>query len=237
VGTNPDISVSTVIGSMLISPSAVGFDVVTWAGFGIVMLVGLLAFLVGYKADDAYPNYGAVQRAFYRARNEHEALAKRLRKRINAIVDEARAEVTRLPKQLKALVRQYSRLVDESIRVPASLSGYNVALEDACNILLDRYRAANREARQTEVPISFSEHIHFKPEQEPSSFLFGNEEGRLEELTRGIAELEGEVVQVRQKLKDLNGLAICALDDSLRTAETVTESATRQSAVTPERSV
>jgi hypothetical protein len=58
----------------------------------------------------------------------------------------------------------------------------------------------------------------------------------LEELTRGIAELGGEVVQVRQKLKDLNGLAISALDDSLGTAETVTESATRQSAVTTERS-
>lgn len=214
VATDPDIGVRAFIDSILVAPNAIGTDVATWAGFGIVMLVGLLAFLIGYKSDDSYPSYGAVQRAFYRARNEHELLTRRLRKRINAIVDEARAEVTRLPKRLKTQLKRYARLVDESKRFPESLRGYDVALEDACNILLDRYRAANRDARQTEIPISFSEHISFATEQETTSALFGNEERRLEELHRGVAELDGEIVQIRQGLKDLNWRAISALEDT-----------------------
>jgi len=214
VATDPDIGVRAFIDSILVTPNAIGTDVATWAGFGIVMLVGLLAFLIGYKSDDSYPSYGAVQRAFYRARNEHELLTRRLRKRINAIVDEARAEVTRLPKRLKTQLKRYARLVDESIRFPESLRGYDVALEDACNILLDRYRAANRDARQTEIPISFSEHISFATEQETTSALFGNEERRLEELHRGVAELDGEIVQIRQGLKDLNWRAISVLEDT-----------------------
>ncbi len=214
VTTNPGVSVGAVLNSILASPNAIGTDLVTWAGFGIVILVGLIAFLIGYKSDDSYPRYGAAQRAFYRARNQYVSLTRRLRKRINAIIDEARTEVTRLPRRPKAQIRQYSRLVDESSGVPANLSGYTVALEDACNILLDRYRATNRDARQTDVPISFSEHIYFKPEQESTSLLFGNGESRLEELHPGIAELDGEVVQALQKLKDLNRLAISALEDT-----------------------
>ena len=214
VTTNPGVSASAVIDSILASPNAIGTDVATWACFGIVILVGLIAFLIGYKSDDSYPGYGAVQRAFYRARNEYESLTRRSRERINTTVDEARAEVTRLPRRPKAQLRQYSRLVDESLGVPASLSGYNVALEDACNSLLDRYRAINRDARRTEAPISFSEHIDFRPEQESTTPSSGDEKSRLEEVHPGIAELDDEVVQARQKLKDLNSLAISALEDT-----------------------
>ncbi len=214
--TNPGVSVSAVIDSISASPSAIGTDVTTWTGFGIVILVGLIAFLIGYKSDDSYPSYGAVQRAFYRARKEYELLTRRRRKRINAIVDEARAEVTRLPTQPKAQIRQYSKLFEESLGVPASLNGYNVALEAACNNLLDRYRATNKGARQTEVPTSFSEHIYFGLEQEPASPLSGDEESRLEELHPGIAELDGEVVQARQKLKELNLRAISALEETAK---------------------
>ncbi len=214
VTTNPGVSASAVIDSILESPNAIGTDVATWAGFGIALLVGSIAYLLGYKSDDPYPGYGAVQRAFYRARNEYEFLIRRLRKRINAVVDEAGAEVTRLSRRPKAQIRQYARLVDESVGVPASLSGYNVALEDACNSLLDRYRAINRDARQTEVPVSFSEHIDFRPEQGPISPLFGDEESPLEEVHPGIGELDNEVVQARQKLKELNWLAISALEET-----------------------
>jgi len=212
--SNAGVSVSAAFGSILASPNAIGTAVVTWAGFGIALLVGSIAYLLGYKSDDPYPGYGAVQRAFYRARNEYDFLIRRLRKRINAVVDEASAEVTSLPKRPKAQIRQYSRLVDESLGVPASLSSYNVVLEHACNILLDRYRATNRDSRQTEAPSSFSEHVDFTPEQEPISPSFGNEESRLEELHPGIAELDGEVDRARQKLKELNGLAIRALEET-----------------------
>ena len=104
--------------------------------------------------------------------------------------------------------------MDEAKRIPERLSDYDIALEDGCNILLDRYRAANTNARKTEVPMSFSEHICFRPEHEPNISMFENEEGRLEELQQGIVELESEAAQVRLKLRDLNSRAISALEDT-----------------------
>jgi hypothetical protein len=44
--------------------------------------------------------------------------------------------------------------------------------------------------------------------------VFGEEEGRLEQLHQGIDELEGEAIQVRQKLRDLNSSAISALEET-----------------------
>ena len=152
--------------------------------------------------------------AIYRIRKQRDRLTKRLRMEINGIIDEADFETTELPKRLKAKIRKYSRLVDEAKRIPERLSDYDVALEDGCNILLDRYRAANTNARKSEAPLSFSEHICFRPEHEGNVSMIDDEEGRLQELQQGIVELESEAAQVRQKLRDLNSRAISALEDT-----------------------
>jgi hypothetical protein len=214
MSTNPGASVRAVVDAILVAPAAIGTDVAAWTGFVIVMLVGLLAILVGYSSDDPYPGYGATQRAYYGARDDRELVRKQLRNRINLIVDQAEAEITELVVRLKAQVRQYSRLLGESKQIPARSSDYEIALEDACNILLDRYRAANRSCRRTEVPISFSEHICFRPEPETAAPMFDKEDDRLMELHRGIAELEGEAVNARKNLRHLNWRAISAQEDN-----------------------
>jgi hypothetical protein len=132
---------------------------------------------------------------------------------INTIIDEADAEVTELPKRLKIQIGQYSRVVEESKRIPASLSDYDVVLEDGCSILLDRYRAANINARKSEVPMNFSEHVCFRPELEPNFSVFDKEQGRLDQFRNGIAELEKDAVEVRRKLRDLNSRAIGTLEE------------------------
>lgn len=214
VTANADVTLRNVVDSILADPITIVTNVADWKVFGIVISAGLMAYLVNYKPESSHPGHGNVNGVIYRSRRKRDRLTKRLRMQINAIIDEAEVEATELPKRLKAKITQYSRLVDESKRIPASLSDYDVALEDGCNILLDRYRAANTNARQTEVPMSFSEHICFRPEREPNSSMFAEEEGRLEELDQGIADLESEAVQVRQKLRDLNSEAISALENT-----------------------
>jgi len=214
VTANPGVTVRNVVDSILANPIAIVTDVADWKVFVIVITAGLLASLVGYRPDSTYGGYGDAQGAIYSTRKKRDRLTKRLRMQINALIDEADVEATDLPKRLKSKISQYSRLVDESKRIPASMSDYDVALEDGCNILLDRYRAANTNARHTEIPMSFSEHICFRPEHDPNVSIFENEEGRLEDLQQGIVELEGEAAQVRQKLRDLNSRAINALEDT-----------------------
>ena len=214
VSSNPGVAVRNVVDSILVKPIAVVTDVADWNGFGIVISAGLLAFLVSYRPASSHRGNGAMQSAIYRIRKQRDRLTKRLRMEINAIIDEADFEATELPKRLKVKVRKYSRLVDEAKRIPESLSDYDVALEDGCNILLDRYRAANTIARKSEAPLSFSEHICFRPEHEGNVSMIDDEEGRLQELQQGIVELESEAAQVRLKLRDLNSRAISALEDT-----------------------
>lgn len=212
VMTDPAAAIRSVIDSILIDPIAFVTDVANWKAFGVAFSVGLMAFLVSYRFGSSYPSRGVVQSTIYHTRKKRDRLTKRLRMQINAIIDAADAEVTDLPKQLKKQIRQYSKLVDESKRVTANLSDCNVALEDGCNILLDRYRAANLTVRESQVPMSFSEHICFRPESDSKFSVISEEDGRVEKLRQGIVELAEEAAQVRQKLRELNSLAISNLE-------------------------
>ena len=103
--------------------------------------------------------------------------------------------------------------MDESKRIPTSLGDYDIALEDSCSILLDRYRATNMNARESEAPMSFLEHICFRPELEPDFSVFDKELVLLEKFRKGIVEIEKDAAEVRQKLRDLNSRAISSLGE------------------------
>ncbi len=213
VAIDPTASVRSVVDSFLADPIAIVTNFTAWKSFGIVAAAGLMAFLLSYRQDASHPGHGGGQSLIYRTRKKRDRLTKRLRMQINAIIDGADAEVTELPKRLKMQISQYSKLVEESKRIPASLGDYDVVLEDGCSILLDRYRATNINARNSEVPMSFSEHVCFRPEREPNFSVFDKEQGRLEQFRNGIAEIEKDAVEVRRKLRDLNSRAIGTLEE------------------------
>jgi hypothetical protein len=206
--SDPGATVSSVLAAMQAAPTAIGTDAATWTGFAIVATAGLLPFCTGCRSADSYSGRSAIHRHLHRTRDEREFRTEQTRKRIYAIVDFAEDELTELLGRLKGQIRQYSQLVEDTKRIPENLGEYDIALEDACNIVLDRYRAVNGNARQTEWPISFSEHVCFRSEQGPVSSMVDDEESRLESLREGVAELEGEIPAIRQQLRDLNWSAI-----------------------------
>ncbi|MDH3533518.1 MAG: hypothetical protein OEO82_11360, partial [Gammaproteobacteria bacterium] len=212
LAANVDVTVNSVIPAILADPSAVGMDIAAWRSIGIVGLAGLLAFLVGYASDDPYPGYGAVQRAYYRARYERERQTKQLRRRINTIVDVAEVEVTEAVRVMKARTNQYAKLVDEAKRMQAKLGDFERALEDSCNLLLDRYRSANESARTTAIPLSFSEHVCFRFEDDSTPVLARRDAERQQEIERDLADFEAKAADIRQELRDLNRRAVDALE-------------------------
>jgi len=208
---NPDVSVRTVADSIIADPIAIATNVPEWKSVSIVFAVGVLAFLVSYRPINSYPGHGVIESDLGNIRRKRDRLVKRLRTQINVIIDTADDEVTKLPSVLKSKISEFSKLVDESKRIPAMLSNYDVALEDGCNILLERYRAANINVRESEVPMSFSEHVCFRPEPEPKYPVFDEENDRLQQFRQGITEFETEAIEIRHKLRDLNSQAISAL--------------------------
>jgi len=208
----PEASVRSVVDSILQAPTSVNADMAVWAGFGITILVGLAAIMAGYNADDPYPGFGVRQRTFYRTRDQRERSVKQMRKRINQVIDKAESEASKMHHRVKTRIQQFSNMVDKSMRVSAAYGDYNLALEDVCNIVLDRYRATNVEARQSEIPLSFSEHISFRPDDDQSSSKIADGESRREQLRDGTPALDAAVAQVRQKLRDLNSRATSSLE-------------------------
>ncbi len=203
-----------IVESLLVAPTEIGGDVVAWTALALIVLAGMISFVIGYRADDPYPGYGVVQRAFYQARDRRERYLKRMRKRTNAIVDGARAEVSTISNGLKSQIRHYFRLMDQSKRLPAELADYEVELERACAIVLGRYRAANQSVRGTTTPpASFSEAVRFGRAEEATSHAEIDEGAQLEALQRELAEFDGVVAQARQRLIDLNRLAITSFED------------------------
>ncbi|MDH3748722.1 MAG: YndM family protein [Gammaproteobacteria bacterium] len=201
---SPDASNRNVLDAMLVAPLDVVADVASWKIFGLVILTGLLAMLLGYRSDDLYPGYGAAQRAYYRSRDDRDDGYSRLRKRINVLVDEASAEVTSIIKGFKTKVRTYTRLVEKSKQNPSALNDYDVELEETCNIVLDRYRMANAATRQSDSPMSFSEHVCFNPDSGMDSSWHADNSSHVAQLQTAMVELENEANSARQNLRELN---------------------------------
>jgi hypothetical protein len=201
---NPNASNRDVFDVMLAAPLDVVSSVASWAIFGSVALTGLLAMLLGSRSDDPYPGYGAAQRSYFRARDARENASSRLRKRINALVDEAEAEVASIAHGRKSMVRTCTRLVEKSQQNPSALNDYENELEDACNIVLDRYRVTNTTARQSNAPMSFAEHICFNTERARDSGWHSSNSSHVAELQNTITELENEANSARQTLRALN---------------------------------
>jgi hypothetical protein len=202
--SNHDASFRSVIDSVLAAPLDVASGVASWKGFGLVALTGLFTMLLAYRADDPYPGYGRVQRSYYSARDTRDAASSRLRKRINILIDEAEAEIATTIKGFKNKVQTYTRLAQKAMNIPSALIEYDVELEDACNMVLDRYRSANVTTRRSDAPLSFSENICFNPDPELDSGRRPVSESRVGELQTTIVELESEANLARQNLRALN---------------------------------
>jgi hypothetical protein len=204
VRANPDASIPDVFDAMLAAPLEVISGVASWKGFGLIALSGLFALLLAYRSDDPYPGYGAVQRSYYRARDARDDAFARLRKRINSLIDEADAEIDSIARGFKNQVRTYTRLVEKSKQNPSTLNDYDAELEDACNMVLDRYRVANTAARRSDAPMSFGEHVCFIPDGDTDSLRQPQSNSHVAELQTAISELDNEAKLARQNLRALN---------------------------------
>lgn len=71
-------------------------------------------------------------------------------------------------------------------------------------MVLDRYRVANMAVRQTEAPISFSEHVCFNPGDEVEASWLLDSSSHVAELQEAVVELENEASRAKKNLRALN---------------------------------
>lgn len=214
LSANADASLSDVFRGMFVERTLPLLPFDDWRIVSIIAAAALLTFIVSYQPDAAAPAGVAPRnRRPRRTYKERDLLVRQIRK-VNAKIDRAEAKVTAELKRVKTAIARYARLVDESERLPAKLADYDLVLEDACNMLLDRYRAENNRVRTTAAPESFQEHVCFKPEYEASLANLADEGRRLEEFREANSALESQASEIRQKLRDLNSRAINNLEET-----------------------
>ena len=210
---NPDSTIAAALAAVLDDPWSPVADFRAWQWTGLAGVASLLALLVGYRADDPYPGYGEAQRAYYRASAERDRLHSKLRDSINAMIDAADREAVDIYKRLKSAVRRLGNAVDKADRLHSQLPELDRAIEEGCNIVLDRYRRANLSARTTPAPMCFSEHVCFRSSDELERPVANDERHRLETVVESMPEFEKHAIQVRQSLRDLNSQSIYALEE------------------------
>ncbi len=204
-------AVADAIAAIATEPDAIKADFDAWKGFFLITIVGLLAFNFGNHTAGASAGVHGADEAYLRAGKVREQLTRQLRKRINETVDAAEKGIERKSARLRRRVRRLSRLVEKANDTQIQYRNFTASLEDSCNLLLEHYRAANAAARNSELPRSFSEHICFRLDGASEYAPFKDSLKRYEKIDSQLSEYSALIVDVRQKLRNLNQDAIQSL--------------------------
>jgi hypothetical protein len=140
------------------------------------------------------------------------AKAAPVRKRINKIIDASEKEVDGSVKRVQKQFNKLSRLAEQARDAQLHYDNYLAALEESCNLLLERYREANAAERSADIPASFSERVCFRMEGASRVRFFDDGIKRQQQSDDEMKALHGTVAEIRQNLRDLNRVAIRTLD-------------------------
>jgi len=187
----------------------VGFDdVFSWILVVLAVIFGVFASYKGYRIDDPYPGYGELDREVNARRMAYEAAKTDYCHRVDQVFDRILKEQAHLFSEVKSNIEYYQQLVSQSSDQRRAFLHDTAELQDACNILLKRYRQTNARARTSPAPFYFN-----------NAFAF---EGPLVRPPEAISDSEERLSQSYESaMKDFSDIA--RLNDetvqNLRTAE------------------
>ncbi|HKC98263.1 MAG TPA: hypothetical protein VKG20_09535 [Methylomirabilota bacterium] len=141
----------------------VGFDdVFSWILVVLAVIFGIFATYKGYRFDDAYPGYGELDRELGTRRTLYETKKAEYCRLVDQVFDRILDEQARLLADVKANIEYYQQLVGKSDDERRAFVHEAAEIQDACNILLKRYRQANARARTSPAPFYFNNGFAFE---------------------------------------------------------------------------
>lgn len=136
----------------------VGFEDV----FSVVLIIlalifGIFAAYKGYLRDDAYPDYGQYDRDFKKMRAMYEAKKQDYSRAVDQFFERTLQEQRQLQTQARANIDYYQQLASRTIDEVRAFSREADEIQDACNIVVARYRQKNTEVATEPRPDYFKE--------------------------------------------------------------------------------
>jgi hypothetical protein len=173
----------------------------------LMVLVGLLVVVYsaykGLSWLDAYPGYGAVYNRHLARLGEYLRLIDELVKNLQARKDQAFAELKEAITDIRRRDEEYGVVISERGRLTHRFNGYLDGLERNTEALLAGYREANRGARTSAPPKTFSQSWKSGWIREPVLGDAGKDERRT-----AVDELLAAIAQSQTKLLDAFNAAL-----------------------------
>jgi hypothetical protein len=136
-------------------------DVFSWILVVLAVIFGIFASYKGYRVDDPYPGYGELDRELKRRRASYEASKAEYCRLVDQVFDRTLQEQTHLLSDVKSNVEYYQQLVARTEEERRRYVHDAAEIQDACNIVLKRYRQTNVRVRVSPAPTYFNDTICF----------------------------------------------------------------------------
>lgn len=136
-------------------------DVFSWILIVLAGIFGIFASYKGYRVDDPYPGYGELDRALKRRQARYEAVKAEYCRVVDQVFVRTLQEQAHLLSEVKSNIEYYQQLISRSEDQRRTFAHDVAELQDACNIVLKRYRQTNLRVRVSPAPTYFNESITF----------------------------------------------------------------------------
>ena len=138
-------------------------DVFSWILVVLAIVFGVFASYKGYRLDDPYPGYGELDRELKRKRAGHEAARTQYCRAVDQVFDRTLQEQAHLLSEVKSNIEYYQQLVGKTDDERRAFARDAAELQDACNVVVRRYRQTNRSVRLSPAPTYFNDGIDLDP--------------------------------------------------------------------------
>jgi len=140
----------------------VGFeDVFSWILVVLAVIFGIFASYKGYRFDDPYPGYGELDRELNARRTTYEAAKAEYCRLVDQVFDRILQEQAHLLSDVKSNIEYYQQLISRSDDQRRTFVHDAAEIQDACNIVLKRYRQTNVRVRVSPAPFYFNNRFTF----------------------------------------------------------------------------
>lgn len=155
-------------------------DIFSWVLVVLAITFAILAVYKGYFIDDPYPGYGKHDRDFREKTNAYEAKKQEYTHAVDRFFDKTLQEQSGLLSEVKTSVEYYQELASRTSDEIRTFQRESGEIQDACNIVIARYRQSNTQVATERRPAYFQESISLDDNLRtlPGGLLPGEEELR-----------------------------------------------------------
>lgn len=143
---------------MRLRTSPLGFeDIDSLVLFAVGFLFSVIAFFDSLSLTDRYPGFASVEKKLTESRQAYADLYASLIDDLGDIRDRYRDEMSELSRDLSVRRSTHDNIIASQQRLIELFRQHQLHIQRSANAIFNRYRDANRKARQTEAPLRFSQ--------------------------------------------------------------------------------